>query len=84
MSYKSGVYSHTSGYLEGGHAVKLIGWGTESGKDYWLCANSWGTGWGISGYFKLDINDNKSQMNVGVACTPSTTPVTSEEQELFV
>lgn len=84
MSYKSGVYSHTSGYLEGGHAVKLIGWGTESGKDYWLCANSWGTGWGISGYFKLDINDNKSQMNVGVACTPNTTPVTSEEQELFV
>ena len=46
MSYKKGVYKHTTGYLEGGHAVKLIGWGTEAGEDYWLCANSWNTNWG--------------------------------------
>ena len=46
MSYKSGVYTHTSGYLEGGHAVKLLGWGVEGGKHYWLCANSWNTSWG--------------------------------------
>ena len=60
MSYKSGVYTHKTGYLEGGHAVKLLGWGTENGLDYWLCANSWNTNWGESGYFKMDINDKKS------------------------
>jgi len=27
MNYGGGIYVHTSGYLEGGHAVKLIGWG---------------------------------------------------------
>lgn len=70
MSYKSGVYHHTTGYLEGGHAVKLLGWGNEGGKDYWLCANSWNTNWGINGFFKIDIADTASAMDVGVTCTP--------------
>ncbi|CAN0524970.1 unnamed protein product, partial [Scytosiphon promiscuus] len=32
----------TTGSYMGGHAVKIIGWGTdeESGEDYWLVANS--------------------------------------------
>merc|ERR1712048_347198 len=43
MSYKSGVYKkHVYEILsEGGHAVKIVGWGTESGTDYWWVANSW-------------------------------------------
>ena len=54
MSYKGGTYSHTYGGLAGGHAVKMIGYGTDSqGVDYWLCANSWGTSWGERGYFKI-------------------------------
>merc|ERR1719210_1154934 len=49
MSYKSGVYKkHFWEILpEGGHAVKIIGWGTEDRHDYWLVANSWGTTCGI-------------------------------------
>ena len=47
MSYKSGVYKHTTGSLEGGHAIKIIGWGTENGTDYWLICNSWTVTWGI-------------------------------------
>lgn len=35
--YKSGVYKHVTGDVLGGHAVKLIGWGTsEDGEDYWV------------------------------------------------
>ncbi|XP_047335685.1 cathepsin B-like protease 2 [Impatiens glandulifera] len=45
--YKSGVYKHITGDVMGGHAVKLIGWGTSAdGEDYWLLANQWNTGWG--------------------------------------
>merc|ERR1712084_49416 len=55
MSYKSGVYQKQSSEMrpEGGHAVKLVGWGTEDGTDYWLVANSWNTKWGLDGFFKI-------------------------------
>jgi hypothetical protein len=40
-SYTSGVYTRTSVYSTGGHAVQVIGWGTDasSGLDYWLVQN---------------------------------------------
>jgi cathepsin B len=55
MAYKSGVYVHTSGSMLGGHAIKIIGWGNDAAtnQNYWICANSWGTGWGEEGFFKI-------------------------------
>merc|ERR1711907_597182 len=55
MTYKSGVYSKhvTELFAEGGHAVKIVGWGVESGTDYWLVANSWNPYWGEKGYFRI-------------------------------
>ena len=42
------------------HAVVVTGYGTDnsSGVDYWIVANSWGTGWGDSGYAKIKRGDN--------------------------
>uniref|UniRef100_A0A090XD06 Putative cathepsin b-like cysteine protease form 1 n=1 Tax=Ixodes ricinus TaxID=34613 RepID=A0A090XD06_IXORI len=31
LSYKSGVYQHQSGDVLGGHAIRILGWGTENG-----------------------------------------------------
>jgi len=53
LTYKSGVYQHINGSLVGGHAVKIIGWGVDSGEDYWLVQNSWTTYWGMDGYFMI-------------------------------
>jgi len=55
MSYKTGVYSKKwyEFIPKGGHAVKIVGWGTESGTDYWLVANSWTATWGDAGFFKI-------------------------------
>jgi cathepsin B len=53
LTYKSGVYQYTTGDALGGHAVKMVGYGTESGTDYWLCQNSWTTTWGDNGFFKI-------------------------------
>jgi len=53
ISYKSGIYKHTSGSLLGGHAVKIVGWGNENGTNFWIVANSWNTTWGESGFFRI-------------------------------
>merc|ERR1712151_455412 len=55
MSYKRGVYQkHPKEFMMlGGHAVKIVGWGTKRRLDYWLAANSWNTKWGLDGFFKI-------------------------------
>jgi len=59
FAYKSGVYYHQTGGMVGGHAIKVIGWGTDDASklDYWLWQNSWGTSWGMQGYFMLKQGD---------------------------
>lgn len=48
LSYKGGIYVHQGGKLDGGHAVKLVGWGVENKIPYWIIANSWNEDWGGS------------------------------------
>ncbi|KAF1753098.1 hypothetical protein GCK72_019654 [Caenorhabditis remanei] len=64
--YKSGVYHYVSGKLVGGHAVKIIGWGTENDVDYWLVANSWGIKFGEGGFFKIRRGTNECQIESNV------------------
>ncbi|XP_013632396.1 PREDICTED: cathepsin B-like [Brassica oleracea var. oleracea] len=65
--YKSGVYKHITGSNIGGHAVKLIGWGTsDDGEDYWLLANQWNRSWGDDGYFKIKRGTNECGIEHGV------------------
>mmetsp|Transcript_14119 Transcript_14119/g.17116 ORF Transcript_14119/g.17116 Transcript_14119/m.17116 type:complete len:380 (+) Transcript_14119:94-1233(+) len=53
-TYQSGVYTKTPGAsMLGGHAIKIIGWGTEGGVDYWVVVNSWNETWGDGGTFKI-------------------------------
>lgn len=55
-AYRSGVYQFTTGAGVGGHAVLIVGYvDNESvpGGGYFIVKNSWGTGWGMSGYFNI-------------------------------
>lgn len=69
---KDTVYHKSSSATKsGGHAVKLIGYGKDSkGRDYWLCANSWGAKWGVNGYFKIEADPSYVAYSVGY-CDPS-------------
>jgi len=59
LTYKTGVYHHTTGGLLGGHAVKAIGWGVQNGTPYWIIANSWGASWGLQGFFWIKRGSNE-------------------------
>jgi cathepsin B len=65
LSYKSGIYNkHWWQFWDqelGGHAVKIVGWGTEKGTPYWIVANSWSTTWGEDGYFRIKRGGNVCQ-----------------------
>ncbi len=55
--YNSGVYVYdgTSSNM-GGHAIVAVGWVDDASitnGGYWICKNSWGPGWGESGYFRI-------------------------------
>lgn len=66
MNYKSGVYHHTTGDYLGGHAVKIIGWGTLSNTPYWLVANSWNSTWGLQGFFMIERGNDECGFEDGV------------------
>ena len=54
------VYHRTSSSTyRGGHSVRIIGWGTENGEDYWLAINSWGPTWNGDGSFKIRRGTNE-------------------------
>jgi len=50
--YRGGVMDGTCG-KDLDHAVLLIGYGTEAGKQYWTIQNSWGTSFGEQGYIRM-------------------------------
>jgi len=58
-NYVSGIYHHVTGEVEGGHAIRIVGWGSEAGVKYWKVANSWNRYWGEEGYFRIKRGNNE-------------------------
>merc|ERR1712203_859805 len=79
--YGGGVLSKCDCDMD--HAVQLVGYGTEAGKDYWLVRNSWGGSWGEKGYVRIQrFGEGKEPTCVdktpqdGEACQGDTAPRT--------
>ena len=79
--YKEGVFIDNScghGEMLPNHAMLVVGYGREGGKDYWLVKNSWGTSWGEKGYIKMARNRNNMcgiASNIFIPTGVSLTPV---------
>lgn len=55
VRYKRGVLD-TDCNCGRNHAVVVVGYGSEGGKDFWIVKNSWGEGFGEGGYIKMRRN----------------------------
>ncbi len=53
--YERGVYRASYGGYIGDHAVCVVGFDDANG--CWICKNSWGPGWGESGWFKIGYGE---------------------------
>lgn len=55
-SYSGGIYKYdgTSAF-RGGHFVVIVGW--DDLNSCWICKNSWGTGWGEDGFFRINYGE---------------------------
>lgn len=70
--YKSGVITGDACGQNLDHGVLIVGYGEESGQEYWLVKNSWGTSWGDNGYVKIARSDSTNDKGVcGIAMQPS-------------
>ena len=66
---KTQIYSSIKDDIRvGGHAVRIVGWGEESGVKFWWIANSWGDKWGINGYFRMLRGTNDCKIEENVVC----------------
>ncbi len=55
FSYRSGVYSYTTGSYVGAHAVLVVGY--DDTNQCFIVKNSWGSGWGEAGYFQIAYSE---------------------------
>ncbi|XP_008308025.1 dipeptidyl peptidase 1 [Cynoglossus semilaevis] len=79
MHYKKGIYHHTgladnfNPFELTNHAVLLVGYGRcpKCGQKYWIVKNSWGTGWGEDGYFRIRRGSDECAIeSIAVAAKP--------------
>jgi hypothetical protein len=74
FAYSSGVYKKTaSAVFQGGHCVSVVGYDDAAG--CWICKNSWGAGWGDSGFFRIAYGEVGIDANMwGVMVSQGPTP----------
>jgi C1A family cysteine protease len=76
---QSAFQFYSSGILNGNcgtnmdHGVLVVGYGTQSGQEYWWVKNSWGTSWGEKGYCQMckDCGKNGNKGECGINQDPS-------------
>ncbi|QDZ23427.1 papain cysteine proteinase [Chloropicon primus] len=73
-AYNGGIFSEHNLFNIPNHILAIVGWGVDqqSGTEYWIGRNSWGTYWGEKGFFRIEMyKDNLGIENSCSWATPS-------------
>jgi len=62
--YTGGIISKASCGTNLDHGVLVVGYGSESGQDYWILKNSWGPSWGEKGFFRIARDMTKNDAGI--------------------
>jgi len=71
MFYSSGVFANTACGTSLNHGVTAVGYGTDSGQNFYLVRNSWGSGWGEAGYIRMSRDVQKDDGICGICMVAS-------------
>ena len=60
--YTGGIYKQFEALPMANHVISITGWGFDnaSNTEYWIARNSWGTEWGIKGFFYIVTSSYKA------------------------
>jgi cathepsin X len=69
-TYKGGIYREYIKDPKINHEIAVVGYGkdAESGDEYWIGRNSWGTYWGEYGFFKVPIGEPSVNLGIQMDC----------------
>ncbi|EFC45195.1 predicted protein, partial [Naegleria gruberi] len=51
--YNGGIFEEFREFIKLNHVISIVGWGIEKDTKFWVVRNSWGSEFGLDGFFKI-------------------------------
>jgi len=83
LNYTGGIYSEHIRFPLINHEISVVGYSKDSvtGEEYWIGRNSWGSYWGIEGYFYMAMGPANQNLAIETDCIAGTPTYTKPQGE---